>query len=415
MPKEIEQHEVIFQYGSLAGQDQQIRILKAACAGSHVAHAWLVHGESGLGMELMGMSLARALLCQRDEEEACEECPSCQRTARLDHPDLKLVTPLPSAASAKARQDGSTADKGLSSTDPADVVAGKYLAALAAWREWPFEAPQVDGARQISVEQARHVKLWASLKSFEGRRRVCLVMDADKMGIQAQNALLKLLEEPPEGMVLILCSSRPEGLLPTIHSRCQQLRLRPVPLQRMIEWISQRPEAEGRDARLFAQMAGGNPGRAIELLRLDQESTAPSGKPGEGASADGAPNWDVVDFMRRLLITRIGPLYKTVTFMEGSRDREQIGRFLEELQDWIMDSEMLVELGEAESLSRMRRPLDRKAMLGLATRFRVKDRARIMESLMTASRQVNANVNVFSLLTVLCQRLKQDIEPIGTT
>ena len=386
-----------FHYGSLTGQQQALRIVKADRQKGQVAHARLIHAESGLGMELLATAFARALLCQAPGDEACERCSSCQRTARLDHPDLKLVLALPSAAGKSSA--GASSEK-AETEDPTAQVAEEFARALESYHEMPFDVPALAGARQILVGQARHVKHWAYTKSFEGGRRVCLIMDAERMGTQAQNALLKLLEEPPDDMVLLLCSSQPEGLLPTIHSRCQQLRLRSVPVDELGQWLDSGRDAAGR-GRELAQMAGGNPGRALHLARSLAQDAAEEGG-----------IWSVPDFVRCLLMRKVDALHARIMAMDNSRDREALSQFIAELQDWIMDGELISELGSEDAALRLKRPLDRERLERMQQVVRIRNRQRIMEALMEASRQVRANINVFSLLTVLAQRMRKEFEAV---
>jgi DNA polymerase III subunit delta' len=120
-------------------------------------------------------------------------------------------------------------------------------------------------SREIVVDQVRDlVDHRLALRRFEGRRRVVIVDPADAMNVQSQNALLKTLEEPPEETTLVLVSSNPDALLPTIRSRCLRVAFAPLPA----EVVAARLEAEGRTpeaARLAAAVSGGSLSRALEL------------------------------------------------------------------------------------------------------------------------------------------------------
>jgi DNA polymerase-3 subunit delta' len=380
-------------YQQLAGQDVLVRILRRAMRRGQMAHALLFHGENGQGMELAAWALARALLCQEGGEEACERCPSCAKTARLDHPDLELVLPLPTL--------GAAADSGEGTDQALGDFATQVRQALGSWMEKPHFSPHVDKARQIQVAQVRALKKWALMRSFEGGRRVAILFDAGRMGIQAQNALLKLLEEPPDGLVLLLCTHQPEALLPTILSRCQQLHLRPVQLELLAAWVAGQglDESCGMDAHELAQLSSGNPGRAVELadeLKSGEQDTL----------------WRPEAFIRDILARESDALYQRIVSMEESRDRERVKRFLEDLQIWLMDAELVRLLG-AEAAPRV---VNRQQLTKLETfssRWHYPRLDLLLESLGTASRRLDRNVNTFLLLTTLAQAMRRAAEPIA--
>ncbi len=387
-------------FASLVGQAHLKRTLTRAHARGQLAHAYLFHGEDGLGMECAALETARLVLCDGAGEAPCGDCTGCAQTRRLDHPDLRIVFPLPAAPAGKEEQD------------PAELYADQVLEELARLRETAYEPVQVPGARQILVGQARHLKRWASLKSYQGAYRVALILQAEKMGLQAQNAILKLLEEPPEQMLLILCSGHPDRLLPTILSRCQRLRFAPVNEEELAAWFAARPGAEAGAAGglpapgELARLSGGNPGRGLELLSEFEREASRPGKTGDGEvpKPTGA-----LEFLRDLVVEDPGPLYRRITSLEATRDRPLLTRLLVDIADWLQDAELTGRLPE-EAAGLVRNLHQLEALRKFSASYRVRDMRRAAEILQQGQRLAERNVHPLLLLTTVAQRLRTQIE-----
>ncbi len=386
-------------FSSLVGQDVPVRILKRALRRGQVAHALLLEGEEGLGTEALAWVLARCLLCREGGDEPCGVCPGCVKSARLDHPDLQVVLPLPSLPA--GREDD----------DPTEAFADAYVKALQAWIGDPLSTPRPEFERdkdsgnvrhrQIAVAQARQLKKWAGLRAFEGRHRVAILVETERMGVQAQNALLKLLEEPPDQLVLLLCTSRPETLLPTILSRCQRVTLRPLAPEPLAAWLEEKGLAQeaGLEARALAQLAGGNPGRAQRL----------AAERAEGAERG---SWDPAGFLRDLLGNASDGLHGRLAELDSSRDRERLRRFLGDLQTWLLDAELVRKLG-GEARTRVLHADQFEDLERFAARVAVPRPDVVLERLFEAQRQVERNAHTFTLLLTLAHDLRRECAALG--
>lgn len=198
--------------------DGLIRTLES---GSYV-HAYLISGAAGTGKRTLASEIARYLLCT-GERKPCGMCPACVQVRDGNHPDVILVQP------------------GV-----------------------PIN-PQVDkGLKSIPVDEIRMVNELVGQHTFVGGRRVVIIQRAEKMTTQAQNALLKTLEEPMEGTVFLLISDAPELLLPTIVSRCRALKLHPWPDDVILRVLKERGVEDSR-AREALYVSGGSIGRAVEV------------------------------------------------------------------------------------------------------------------------------------------------------
>lgn len=203
--------------------------------------AILFSGPEGSGKELAAMRLAALLECGA---AACGECPACRSISSLEHPDVHLVYPVPSAE------------------------RDKSIPVILESRREDFLARGEFGnrARSIGIEQIRSVMERISMLPFSGPRSVVVVMEAHKATIEAQNAFLKVLEEPPASSVIILVTERADLLLPTVISRCSEIRFDQLPDEVTAEFLETFLSVESGEAARIAALAGGNVQRAARLL-----------------------------------------------------------------------------------------------------------------------------------------------------
>lgn len=219
-------------FAQILGQERVLGSLISALASGQLHHAYLFGGPEGVGKELTARTLAQAANCERGEADACGECGPCRRIAGRNHPDVLLVLP------------------------EAELIA----------RGWAGRADfSGKPSREIKIAQIRHLQERLSLKALEARRKMAIIGCAEAMNVQAQNALLKTLEEPPDATTLVLVSSAPHALLPTIRSRCLKLAFAPLPLGLVAERVARERGADPATARLCAALAGGSLGQALAL------------------------------------------------------------------------------------------------------------------------------------------------------
>jgi DNA polymerase III subunit delta' len=163
------------------------------------AHALLFKGTKGIGKLDLAMNFAQSLLCQHPDKSAfaCGKCPSCHWFDQGSHPDFRLLQPETLSLEGEEGEDF----KSISGKKP---------------------------SKQISVDQVRDLADFIGMSAHQGGRRVIVIHPAEAMNTNAANALLKNLEEPPQGLLFILVSHKPQQLLPTILSRCLSFAL-PAP------------------------------------------------------------------------------------------------------------------------------------------------------------------------------------------
>ena len=200
-------------FEGIVGQEQAVEKLKRTLENNQISHAYLFEGEKGLGKKDIALKLALALNCTGDDRKPCNKCNSCIKMAGGNHPDVKII-----------EKDG--------------II-------------------RIDEIRRIAGEM--------QLKPYEGRYKVYIICDADRMNIESQNALLKTLEEPPSYAVLILLTTRGDSLLPTVISRCQVIKLYPENPEVIKYYLIENKKIDERQAHMLAAFSGGIAGRAVEL------------------------------------------------------------------------------------------------------------------------------------------------------
>ncbi|MFT7059621.1 MAG: DNA polymerase-3 subunit delta' [Pseudorhodobacter sp.] len=200
-------------------------------------HGWMITGPRGLGKATLAWKIARFLLATPEEDGGMFAAPAPQRLdIPADHPIAHRMA----------------------------VLSEPRLYLLR--RAWDDDKKKLKSV--ISVDEVRKLKSFFTLSAADGGRRVAILDSVDEMNPAAANALLKLLEEPPANVTLILISHQPFKLLPTIRSRCRELRLLPLNAQDMataLAALGEPPEDPGR----LAELSGGSVGEAVRILNLD--------------------------------------------------------------------------------------------------------------------------------------------------
>lgn len=207
-------------FKEIYGHSKQIGMLQKALASRRVGHAYIFCGISGIGKKTTALAFASALNCDKraNPPDACGSCPSCLKIMRGNHPDIHIVT-----------------------------------------SETQF----------IRIDAIRHIEQQMTFKPLEGKSRVFIIDDADRMNDQAANALLKTLEEPTLGNLIILVSARPRSLPLTILSRCQRVNFQPLLTSTVERWLVERGQKNTEPANLLASLSGGSISQALELDAQD--------------------------------------------------------------------------------------------------------------------------------------------------
>lgn len=207
-------------FKDVVGHNEIINYIRNAVTENKVSHAYILNGERGSGKKMLATLFAETLLCEKGGPDPCNECHSCIQIDSGNHPDVIKVQ---------------------------------------------HEKPSV-----ISVDDIRkQVNDTVLIRPYQGAYKVYIINDADLMTQQAQNALLKTLEEPPKYVVFLLLTENADLLLPTITSRCIMLKLRNIRDTLIRKYLMEKLEVPDYKADMCTAFAQGNLGRAIMLANSD--------------------------------------------------------------------------------------------------------------------------------------------------
>ena len=204
-------------FSDIIGQDHIKEHLKAALTSGKISHAYIIHGEKNAGKEFIAETFAMALECENATDiEPCMECHSCKQAITRNHPDIITLI---------------------------------------------HEKPGTIGVEDVR----RGIVSDVSIRPYNGKWKIYLINDAEKMSVQAQNALLKTLEEPPDYVVIMLLTSNISALLPTIISRSTVLNMRSVDDKTVRKYLMERIHVPDYQADICVAFARGNIGKAKHL------------------------------------------------------------------------------------------------------------------------------------------------------
>ena len=209
---------------NLLGHETAVQFLQIHSQPDNTRHAYLITGAEGVGRETLALAFVKALNCLNPPSPGnfCGQCQPCRQIEVQAYPDLAILR-----------------------------VA--------------------EGARELKIEQVRAMQQTLSLAPYQSKYRVVLIPDFQRATMGASNALLKSLEEPPARAILILTADACESLLETIASRCEVVRLRPMPINDLANELQTLHGLSEEKAHELSQLAGGRVGIALSYLR-DQES-----------------------------------------------------------------------------------------------------------------------------------------------
>ncbi|MBI4720844.1 MAG: hypothetical protein HY770_06415 [Chitinivibrionia bacterium] len=300
----------------------------------------LFTGPEGTGKQYIAVDFARRACCPR--RPACppdgDLCPGCRSAFKLEHPDIHLVYPTPAQGKAESEDDDLS--------DAAKVLDEK--------RRDIFAAVQFSKKVSIRIAQARAMIKRAHTKPFSGSRCVFIVVDAHTMREEAQNSLLKLVEEPPPHCVLILITPNSDAILYTIRSRCQQLRfmpLKPAVIESVLTGYHGIPAAAARQAAALAR------GSITQALRL-------------AADYDGSAKQAAAELAQAIGKTSESRLIKSALETARGASRDGVALFLHELElvfrDIMAGDEALnFNAADKDAIAALAKQWDRKRIPGI--------------------------------------------------
>ena len=201
-------------FTQVLGHKSTIENLQNAIKKGQVSHSYLFEGEESIGKRMVALSFAKTLLCKKQGLQPCNNCNSCLKFDNFNHPDFELIEP---------EKDKIKRDEIKNIIDNINIA--------------PLESP----------------------------RRIFIIDNSDKIGVEGQNALLKTLEEPPSYINIVLITSNINKLIPTILSRCERIKFYPVETKKIGEFLVSKYDKTIEEASFISHFTKGSVGRAITL------------------------------------------------------------------------------------------------------------------------------------------------------
>ncbi|MBR1770646.1 MAG: DNA polymerase III subunit delta' [Lachnospiraceae bacterium] len=327
------------QFKDIIGQEQIKEHLMNALKSQKISHAYILNGEKSSGKEYIAKVFAMALQCEKHETEPCQECHSCKQALSGNQPDiLRLVHEKPNTIS-------------------------------------------VDDIRsQINADVA--------IKPYSSPYKIYVINEAEKMNPQAQNALLKTLEEPPAYAVILLLTSNIHALLPTIVSRCVVLNMKPVPDEQVKRFLMEEMKVPDYKADVCVAFARGNIGKAKALASSEEFENVKN------------------EALSLLKYIRDMELYEIVAAVKRIGEYKlEINDYFDIMAIWYRDVLMFKATKDAnhlvfrEELGAIRKCAQRSSYEGLET---------IVQALDTAKKRLDANVNFDLVMEMLFLTIQEN-------
>lgn len=326
-------------FQDIIGQEQIKEHLQSAIATGKISHAYIINGEKFSGKEFIAQIFAMTLQCEREGKEPCHECHSCKQALSFNQPDIIRVT---------------------------------------------HEKPNT-----ISVDDVRtQINNDIAIKPYSSPYKVYIVSEAEKMTPQAQNALLKTLEEPPAYAVILLLTTNVNSLLQTILSRCVVLNMKPVGDDLMREYLMKELQVPDYKAEVCTAFARGNVGKA-KMLASSEEF--------ENVKLEAL---SLLKGIKDIDITEMIAAIKRVT--EYKMD---VNDYLDIIGIWYRDILLFKATNDVnhlvfrEEIQNIRKVAGRTSYEGLES---------VTQALETAKNRLNANVNFELTMELLLMEIKEN-------
>ena len=326
-------------FADIIGQEQLKEHIQNAIAWNKVSHAYIINGERNAGKEFIARIFAMTLQCEKGGKEPCNECHSCKQALSHNQPDIVYVS---------------------------------------------HEKPNSIGVEDIRGQINNDI----GIKPYSSPRKIYIMNEGEKMTPQAQNALLKTLEEPPEYAVILILTDNVEGLLPTIISRCVVLNMKPVPDKLVKKYLMEELGVPDYKANICVAFARGNIGKA-KLLASSEEF--------EKVKDEAIT---LVKYINDMEINEIVKAIKKI--MEYKLD---VNDYLDILTVWYRDALLYKATKDVNSLvfknefQQIRKVADRSTYEGIET---------IVKALQQARRRLEANVNFDLTMELMLLTIKEN-------
>ena len=326
-------------FRDIVGQDQIKEHFRSALTSRKISHAYIINGEKSAGKEFIAKIFAQTLQCEKGGDEPCMECHSCKQALSDNQPDIIKIT---------------------------------------------HEKPNT-----ISVDDIRaQINNDVAIKPYSSPYKVYIMNEAEKMTVQAQNAILKTLEEPPEYAVILLLTTNVNSLLPTILSRCVVLNMKPVADDLVRKFLMEELQIPDYKAEVCVAFARGNVGRAKALASSEEF---------DNVKAEALSLLKYIQDME---------LYEIIAAIKKINDYKlEVNDYLDIMAIWYRDVLLFKATNDSnhlifrEEIQTLRKVAQRSSYEGIE---------RVIQALDKAKNRLNANVNFELTMELLFLEIKEN-------
>lgn len=326
-------------FAGIVGHRDVVEHIQNAIKENKVSHAYIFSGEKGSGKRLMATLFAMTLQCEKHGINPCGQCSSCRKALSGNHPDIIYVQ---------------------------------------------HEKPNSIGIDEVREQLVND----AGIRPYESRYKIYIIEEASKMTVQAQNAILKTIEEPPEYVVIMLLADNMEALLPTIRSRCVNLSLRPVSDSDMKEYLMKQMHLPDYQAEIGTAFAQGNLGRAKQIAESPDFMNTVNNAVRLMKKSKELDVSDMIDAVRNL-----------------TKDRDEVHEYLEVFDMWFRDVLLFKATCDVDGL------LFREEINAIQERANVSSYEgieKIQKAIRTAGDRLRANVSFELTMELLFLTIKEN-------
>ncbi len=249
----------MFEFGKgVFGQEDALKSLYNLYTSNRIPHAFLFSGNEGVGKYFAAINFVQLL------NNDSQNTSAISKIQKLQEPYVKLIYPLP-------RGKNETGEEGpLDKFD--DVMLAEVHSEISKKAVNPYHQIHLQKANSIKISSIREIRKYLSLNYSDVKFRVIIILDAHMMNDEAQNSLLKSLEEPPEGTIFIIISHKKDFLLPTIISRCSEIRFAPLSNDNVSTILVEYFNFDKNNAKIFSNYSDGSVIKALKLSKYDVTS-----------------------------------------------------------------------------------------------------------------------------------------------
>lgn len=239
-------------WDNLIDQEKVKTLIRESLEKNRLPTAYLFSGPEGVGKWLAAIELAKSINCLKMSDQACDACSSCIKIDQLNFVDLYILFPYPQSAAKKKKEE---------------IPERKFY--IEEKLKNLYHIVRFEKQVFISIEETREVLSSLALAPLEGKRKIVILYEAEKVKTETATTLLKSIEEPPRNTLFVLITAYPENILPTILSRCQRVNFSILKPELIISYLADRHIT--KNVEYYARICNGSIGKALELVKGERQ------------------------------------------------------------------------------------------------------------------------------------------------